>query len=254
MDPLPLRPLGLRCPNWLGLGTALPGRCLLGPGIRGLGAVGGPRGVGAPCPEGNVLRIRQPRTVQHEHHERERQPGPGDQRVPEHQRHQQHYRGQPDDLHHGPSVLRRPERCGEREGGLREAPEHRRGEAPHQARGDELHPGSPGDPRGEAPTRGCPEGRCEGTEAIPSAGQGTGPIRLPSASEARPPGGQESRGTEARHREGQGAAAGPAQGTARPGGIAREPAGSGGAARQAEGSGAEGDREAGSPASRRRSR
>ena len=164
------------------------------------------------------------------------------------ERHQQHHGGQPDDLHHGPSVLRRPERGGEREGGLRKAPEHRGGKAPDQARGDELHPGGPVDPRGEAPAGGGPEGRREGTEAIPSAGQGTRPVRLTAASEARPPGGQERRETEARKRKGQGAATGRAQGTARPGGFAREPAGSGGAARQAEGSGAEGDRKAGAPA------
>ena len=141
----------------------------------------------------------------------------------------------------GPSVLRRPERGGEREGGLRKAPEHRGGKAPDQARGDELHPGGPVDPRGEAPAGGCPEDRREGAEAIPTPGHGTEPVRLPAARKARPPGGQESRETEGRKREGQGAAAGRSQGAARPGGFTGEPAGNGGAARQAEGGGAEGE-------------
>ena len=77
--------------------------------------------------------------------------------------------------------------------------------------------------------------------AIPSHGHGTEPVRLTAASESPPPGGQESRETEGRKREGQGAAAGRAQGAARSGGFTGEPAGNGGAARQAEGTGAEGE-------------
>ncbi len=217
MGPLPLRPLDLRRQHRLVLGAARAGRCLLVPRIRGLGADGGPRGVGAPCPEGNVLRIRQLRTVQHEYHERQHQPGPGDQRLPERERHQQHHRGQPDDLPHGPSVLRRPERGGEREGGLRKAPEHRGGKAPDQARGDELRPGGPVDPRGEAPAGGGPEDRREGTEAIPSAGQGTRPVRHTAASDSPAPwrsGKSRNRGPQARG-PGSGSRSCPGNGEAR---------------------------------------
>src|SRR5512143_3264189 len=257
MGPLPLRPLDLRRQHRLVLGSARAGGCLLVPWIRGLGTDGGPRGVGAPCPEGNVLWIRQLRTIQRKYHEREHQPGPGDQRLPERERHQQHHRGQPDDLPHGPSVLRRPERGEDREGGLHTAPERCGWKAPDQARGDELRPGGPVDPGGEAPAGDRPEGRREGTEAVPSAGQGTGPVRLPAAGEALPPGGEESREAEPSEREGQGAAAVRAQGTSRPGGLTGKPAapagegkagnpatgrgaGSGGSALPAEGGGAEG--------------
>src|SRR4030065_619912 len=75
-------------------------------------------------------------------------------------------------------------------GGLRPAAEHLGGKPPDQARRDKLPAGGTADPRGEASADGGPKDRREGTEAVPSAGEGIRPFRHAAASAAPPAGGK----------------------------------------------------------------
>lgn len=204
VGPLPLRTLVLCRPNRLVLGASLPGRRILGAGIRGLGQDRELRGVGSPRSGGYLLRTRKFRPAQRESHEREHQAGPGDQRIPEHQFQKQHHSGRPDDVRHGAAGGRQPEREGESEGRLRTASQHRRGKTIDQTGRGKLPPCGTEYSRGEAPAGNGPEDKREATEEVPSDGQGTRPFRNTAARQTPPVGDKAGRETEVHKREDKG--------------------------------------------------